>query len=213
MKKLTGLKGKTFKSDLRMKKIHKKTEKNIIICVIAALAVFTAACGGSADESSTSSQSVQIQGETIDTGTIIALCPDGWLNADVYDLEASDAETIREDSVRFIKNGSTNDDFLTNAYIEIRYYSSESAIEDFDANTVFDSAEKLDNITTGSIVWSGYSAVSMGRSLVYLKTEQKNVAYTACLYMGDGADNTAALSDADVQGILASVKKGNGKTV
>lgn len=213
MKRLTDLKDKIFKYDFNTNRKHKKIRKNIIISALAALAVFTAACGGAADEGNTSSQAEQIQGETIDTGTIIALCPDGWLNADVYDLEASDAETTRVDTLRFIKNGSTAEDFLTNAYIEIRYYSSESSIEDFDADNVFDNVQKLDNITTGSTVWSGYSASSMGRSLVYLKTEQKNAAFTACLYMGDGTDNTAALSDADVQGILASVKKGNGKTV
>ncbi len=196
-----------------MRKTHRKTGRKIIICALTAFTVFASACGSSSGESSTSSQAVQIQGETIDTGTISALCPDGWLNADVYDLEASDAETIREDSVRFIKNGSSEEDFLTNAYIEIRYYSSKDSIEDFDENEVFDNAEKLDNITTGSITWSGYSASSMGRSLVYLKTEEDNAAFTACLYMGDGTDNTAALSDADVQGILASVKKGNGKMV
>ncbi len=196
-----------------MRKTHRKTGRKIIICALAAFTIFASACGGSSGESSTSSQAVQIQGETIDTGTISALCPDGWLNADIYDLEASDAETIREDSVRFIKNGSSEEDFLTNAYIEIRYYSSKDSIEDFDANEVFDNAEKMDNITTGSITWSGYSASSMGRSLVYLKTEEDNAAFTACLYMGDGTDNTAALSDADVQGILASVKKGNGKMV
>ncbi len=213
MKRLTDLKNKIFKYDFNTNRKHKIIRKNIIISALVALAVFTAACGGAADEGSTSSQAEQIQGETIDTGTIIALCPDGWLNADVYDLEASDAETTRVDTLRFIKNGSTAEDFLTNAYIEIRYYSSESSIEDFDADNVFDNVQKLDNITTGSIVWSGYSASSMGRSLVYLKTEQKNAAFTACLYMSDGTDNTAALSDADVQGILASVKKGNGKTV
>lgn len=213
MKRLTDFKNKIFKYEFNTNRKHKKIGKNIIISALAALAVFTAACGGAADEGNTSLQAEQIQGETIDTGTIIALCPDGWLNADVYDLEASDAETTRVDTLRFIKNGSTAEDFLTNAYIEIRYYSSESSIEDFDADNVFDNVQKLDNITTGSMVWSGYSASSMGRSLVYLKTEQKNAAFTACLYMGDGTDNTAALSDADVQGILASVKKGNGKTV
>lgn len=211
MKKLNSLRGKNFKSDLVIKKIYQKKGRKLTICALAAFAVLVSACGGSDNESSTSSQTVQIQGETIDTGTIAALCPDGWLNADVYDLEASDAETIREDSVRFIKNGSKDEDFLTNAYIEIRYYSSKDYIEDFDAGEVFDNAEKLDDITTGSITWSGYSASSMGRSLVYLKTEQENGAFTACLYMGDGTDNTAGISDADVQGILASVKKGNGK--
>ena len=195
--------------------MNKKIKTAVFAVMTACTVMLASACsnGQTAGQSASSSETAAIEGKTVEAGRITALCPNGWYSAKVYDINSREADTVRDDTVRFIKNGAKDKDFLNNAYIEIRYYASENDLPKTEPKKLYDNVENIDKMTIGESEWSGYSASSLGKNFIYLESKQDKAAFTAYLYLRDDTGNTASLGDADVQGILAGVKKGTGKTV
>lgn len=182
----------------------KKNKTKWWIAVLAGAMLALTACGGETQSESSVVQET-VEGTTENAGEIQALCPSGWTSLGNQDLTAAEADTLRTDSLRFVKGGSVQDDVLTNATIEITVYASKDEIPETDASALYDSVAETGEITTGTHVWSGYSASSMGKPFVYLECESQDAAFSAYLWTQEGSENAAALTDTDVQAILASV--------
>lgn len=187
-----------------MKRIRNK--KGVILPLLLA-AVLLAACGGSEPETQTlSSVENQIHGIIMDAGEVKALCPDGWNSVGSPDLSSESPDTMETNALRFVKGGSTQDDLLKNAFVEIRYYKSEQNIPDVEPHKWYDNVADIGEINTGKHIWSGYSGLSLGVPFAYLETKTETAAFTAVLYSPEDAVNTASISDADVQAILNSIE-------
>ena len=177
------------------------------LALLLLVSLLICSCGGTQDSSQTSSTSEnQIHGTITDAGTISALCPDGWTSVGVPDLEAEEADTLRTDALRFVKGGSQN--LLNDAFIELCRYSSEKEMPEMEPSKWYDNVSDTGDLVTGSHTWNGFTALSMGKPFVWLKTQAPSAVYVAMLYTGEGNPNAASLFDADVQAVLSSVKEG-----
>ena len=188
---------------IQKKQIGMRMKGLLAAAVILSLSAFSA-CGQETPTQTTSASENQIKGTITDAGKISALCPDGWQSVGLPDLSAESPDTPAADGLRFVKGGT---DLNHNAFVELRYYSSEKEIPETDASKWYDNVTGTGNVNTGSFTWSGYSGQSMGVPFVYLETVTENAAFTAYLYTQENGAHTASLYDADVQAILASVQK------
>ena len=183
-----------------------RNRKPVILPVLLA-ALFLTACGGSEPATETvSSTENQIHGMIIDAGEVSALCPDGWNSVGVPDLTAENPETMETDALRFVKGGSTQDDVLTNAFVEMHFYKSEKDVPETEPQKLYDNVTDTGEINTGKHSWSGYSGSSLGKPFVFLQTSGDSGVFTAVLYTQEGSANAAAINDADVQAILNSIE-------
>lgn len=181
-----------------------KKKKAFFLLILTAALSF-AACGKNQEAASSVSSASTIEGKEIDAGEVAALCPTGWKSVGVEDLEASDSESIRSDALRFVKDGSSSEDIYNNAYIEITYYKDSSSFKSVDAQEWYENVNELEKKNYGTLTWEGYSAVSMGKSFVYLETQKDKAYITATLWTQEGNEVSASLDDADAQAILASI--------
>ena len=175
--------------------------------VVLIMALMLLGCGGeqTLEEGAAASED-EVKGTISDTGVIKALCPDGWKSFSVPDLKAAGPDVVSKNALRFVKNGKEKEDLLTNAFIEIEYYSSENDIKEIEAEKWYDNLVKIDSLVTGEHEWKGYSGITMGTSFVYLETQNSGDAYTIMLFTHDGSENSVSLYDAEVQAILKSIE-------
>ena len=145
----------------------------------------------------------EIAGETYNVGNFTVLVPEGWLEIAVDDMW-SDAGATDPNKVQIIKDGASEFDILTKAYIQIDYYGSETDMM-APSSEWYEGAVDLEPIVTGDITWNGFSAVSGGNNMVALWTgEAGGPQYQATLWCN--GEYSISVTDADVLAILASVK-------
>ena len=189
----------------REKKMQRQRRISLAAAFVLAAALVLAACGSQEGQTETTSGSEnQIHGKVVDAGEISALCPDGWTSVGLPDLEAEDGREMRKDGLRFVKG--TGSDTDNSAFIELIIYRSENEIPETDPSKWYDNVNNTGNIVTGDYTWNGFSALSLGEPMVYLKTAANDCAFTATLYTQEGNPLAASVQDSDVQAILSSVK-------
>ena len=158
------------------------------------------------NETSVDKSTVTIKGKEIEAGNVSAICPDGWKSVGVPDYSASDADTLSTDKLRFINGGSSAEDATSYPTIEISCYNAD--YEEEDPENVYGSVTEIESFSTGNYTWEGYTGTSLGVSFTHLSTTDGSHKYIVMLYelsnIGNGED--AAVSDSDVQGILASIE-------
>lgn len=185
--------------------------KKILALVLVLTLLFTlAACGDKeekkdTDEPKTSDNggNKEIAGETYNVGNFTVLVPEGWMENPVEDMW-SDTGAIDPDMIQIIKDGESEYDILTKAYVQIDYYGPETDMM-APSSEWYDGATDLAPIVTGDITWNGFSAVSGGNNMVTLWTgEAGGHQYQATLWCN--GEYTISETDADVLAILASVK-------
>ena len=146
-----------------------------------------------------------ITGDAVETEEVSALCPAGWTNIDVQDMDAAEPGTLATNEFRFVKNGTTEDDLLTNPYINIVFHTAGSEIMQTDPNEWYDNVAELENFTTGEYTWSGYSAQSLGVPFIYVSTQAESCTIEVWLYTCQGSENAASITDSDVLAVLQSI--------
>ncbi|MBE6985129.1 MAG: hypothetical protein E7434_05915 [Ruminococcaceae bacterium] len=143
-----------------------------------------------------------ISGETYNAGNFTALVPDGWMAIPVTDMWSDDG-AADPDALQIIKDGASEFDILTKAYIQFDYYAPETDLM-IPSSEWYDEAADLDPIVAGSYTWNGFTAVSGGNTMITLWTgEAGGPQFQATLWCN--GENVISASDADVLAILASV--------
>ncbi len=191
-----------------MEKKMRKRKSTLALCAALCLSMALASgcgqsdtAGASAEDSSAANANV----EAADAGTVSAICPDGWTSVGVSDASSDDADATTQNELRFVKGGSSEEDILTNAYIDIIYYGTGSEIMQIEPSEWYDEVVDIEAFTTGSYTWEGYSAQSFGVPFVYVSCETDGNTLEVYLYTREGTENAAAITDADVLSILESI--------
>ena len=185
--------------------------KKILALILALAMLFTlAACGGEEEAETTAKTeagnndagSTEITGETYNAGNFTALVPAGWMAIPVTDMWSDDG-AVDPDALQIIKDGTSEFDILTKAYIQFDYYAPETDLM-VPSSEWYDGAENLDPIVAGEYTWNGFTAVSGGNTMITLWTgEAGGPQFQATLWCN--GENVISASDADVLAILASV--------
>ena len=184
--------------------------KKILALILALAMLFTlAACGGEEEETTAKADGgkndggkTEITGETYNAGNFSALVPNGWMAIPVTEMWSDDG-AVDPDALQIIKDGTSEYDILTKAYIQFNYYAPETDLM-VPSSEWYDGAEDLDPIVAGEYTWNGFTAVSGGNTMITLWTgEAGAVQYQATLWCN--GDNVISVTDADVLAILASV--------
>ncbi len=143
-----------------------------------------------------------VSGETYNVGSFTVLVPTGWMEVAVDDMWSDDGGTD-PNKVQIIKDGTSEFDVFSKAYIQIDYYGPETDMM-APSSEWYDEAADLEPVVAGDYTWTGFSAVSGGNPMTVLCTgEAGGPQYQATIW-GNG-ENTVAVTDADVLAILASV--------
>lgn len=146
----------------------------------------------------------EITGETYNAGNFSALVPEGWMEIAVTDLWSDEPNAVDPDKLQIIKNGTSEFDILTKAYVQIDFYGPETDMMT-PSSEWYEEATELEPIVAGGITWNGFSAVSGGNPMTVLYTgEAGGPQYQATLWCN--GEHTISVTDADVLAILASVK-------
>lgn len=153
---------------------------------------------GASDESSVSSSAESASEETSASLSSVA-------SSSSAETSSSEEASQSSNELTFIKGGSTEDDLLTNAYINIACYGSDQTIMQIEPTEWYDNVSNLEDFTTGSYTWSGYSAQSLGVPFVYVTTKSGAYTLEVYLYTQEGTENAAAITDTDVLAILQSI--------
>ncbi len=184
-----------------------KNRTIIVVCGIfcLGLALFSGCSLSSDSNSGDTLYSQNVSGDTVSAGTVSALCPDGWTSIGAPDMTSSDSSATADNEIRFVKGGSSEEDILTNAYIDIIYYAEGSEIMEIDPTEWYDNVEEIEEFTTGNYTWAGYSAQSLGVPFVYMRCETDGNTLEVYLYTREGSENSASITDEDVLSILESI--------
>ena len=145
----------------------------------------------------------EIKGEAYNAGNFSALVPEGWMAIPVSDMWSDAPNAVDPDALQIIKDGTSEFDILTKAYIQFNYYAPETDLM-VPSSEWYDGAENLDPIVAGEYTWNGFTAVSGGNTMITLWTgEAGGPQFQATLWCN--GENVISASDADVLAILASV--------
>lgn len=185
--------------------MKRRITKIASLILAAAMLMSITACGERETVNTSSQGQVSVSGKTIETTNISALCPDGWSNIKLKDTSSTETDAVLPNELKFVKGGSTEQDTETNAYVDIVYYGAGQDIMQIDPNEWFESVTNLDSIQTGDMTWSGYTGLSLGVPFAYVYTDVNGATVEVWLYMREGSENAAAITDADVQAILQSI--------
>ena len=189
-------------------------KKIIALLLVLVMMLSLVACGGDKepathDNKETNaadnggSDTKEVTGETYNAGNFSALIPEGWMACPVSDMWSDDPNATDPDALQIIKDGTSEFDILTKAYIQFNYYAPDSDLMT-PSSEWYDEAQDLEPIVTGNITWNGFSAVSGGNKMITLYTgEAGAVQYQATLWCN--GEHTIDVTDADVQAILASL--------
>ena len=149
----------------------------------------------------------EIDGELCDAGNVTMLVPKGWTAYPETDVFAEEDDALDPDVMNLVKGGTSEYDLFVKPYVRIVYSGPSELMLEPDSGW-YDNVEELEPFTTGEHLWNGFSCESMGVPLVILWCEEGAVQYQATLSVGSD-DDTIAVTDADVQTILASVEPSN----
>ncbi len=185
--------------------------KKLIALLLVLTLIFTlAACGGEKEDdkktedpkTSEDGGKKEVSGKTFNVGNFTVLVPEGWMEIPVEDMW-SETGAIDPDMIQIIKDGESEFDILTKAYIQFDYYGPETDMM-APSSEWYDGATDLDPIVTGDLTWKGFSAVSGGNPMTVLCTgEAGGPQFQATLWCN--GEYTISVTDADVLAILASV--------
>ncbi|MBR6825748.1 MAG: hypothetical protein IKM59_04290 [Oscillospiraceae bacterium] len=146
----------------------------------------------------------EITGETFNAGNFSALVPEGWMEVVVKDMWADDPNAVDPDKLQIIKDGTSEFDILTKAYVQIDYYGPETDMM-APSSEWYEGAADLEPVVAGGYTWKGFSAVSGGNPMTVLYTgEAGGPQFQATLW--SNGSSTISATDADVLAILESVK-------
>ena len=186
--------------------------KKFLALILALVMVFTLVACGSDDAKKTEAPATDapadnggaadISGETYNAGNFTALVPSGWMAIPVTDMWSDDG-AVDPDALQIIKDGASEFDILTKAYIQFDYYAPETDLM-IPSSEWYEEAVDLDPIVAGDYTWNGFSAVSGGNNMITLWTgEAGGHQFQATLWCN--GENVITAADADVLAILASV--------
>ena len=193
--------------------------KRIIALLLAALmcVAVLAACGGNSGttantdtdtDANTDNGSAEVTVSTFDAGNISADVPDGWKAFASNDLFSDEEGKTDPDVINICKGGETDLDMLTKPYIRITYYAPETTMFEPDKD-FYDDVADMDDVTIGDKTWHAFSCTSIGYKYIMMWTgEDGEDQYQAAL-LYESTDGSFKLEDADVQTIMASIRKSN----
>ena len=185
-------------------------KKLIAILLVLTMMFALVACGGEEEpknetpktEAPADGGDVAVAGDTYNAGNFSALIPDGWMELPVTDMWSED-NAIDPDHLQIIKDGTSEFDTLTKAYVDITLYGPETDMMT-PSSEWYEEATELEGFTAGGMTWNGFSAVSGGNPMTVVYTgDAGGNQYQVTLW--SNGDNTISVTDADVLAILASL--------
>lgn len=159
-----------------------------------------AACGGG---EKTPADPSQVTGETYNAGKVSVLVPNGWKAFPVTDMWSEDPNATDPHKVNIIKGGDSELDMLSCPYIMVIHYEPGSFI--VPTSDFYDNVTNLDPITTGSLTWEGFSADSFGTQIINMWATNAAGHHFQLNIFPKASKGEIALTDADVQALLASI--------
>ena len=144
-----------------------------------------------------------ISGEVFNTGSFTALVPTGWKAFALDDIWSEDPGVTDPTKLQIVKDGTSEFDVLTKAYIQIDYFGPEKDML-VPASDWYEEVTELEPVVIGELTWNGFSAVSGGNPMTLLYAgEAGEPQYQAVLWCRD--ENIISATDADVIAILESL--------
>ena len=147
----------------------------------------------------------EVEGEVFECSQFTALCPEGWSNYPVTEL--NDDSTLAPNRLRFFKavpeDGQDAGSLLySNAYINIGHYSPDAKL--YETRDIYKDVEDIEIEIAGK-KWKGYIGELAGYKTVEMWIEGTGEwQVTICL---SDVDGDVDYDDMELQAILASLKK------
>ncbi|MBO4890664.1 MAG: hypothetical protein J5574_06695 [Lachnospiraceae bacterium] len=132
-----------------------------------------------------------VSGKKFESGTITVAVPDGW--------EAFD---VSNDHVRVIKGGSSPDDYMSNASIQIEWHDNSSGSID---SSNMDEPVKFSGLKLGQHNYNGVYGTVPGDWASYMMIDEQGDGYIL-VTLSIPSDSDVYILDSDVQAIMASVE-------
>ena len=200
----------------------------VILAVVCALALCLCACGGNGGGGQggggqqgggeQGGGGAQVAGETIDTGLVKGLCPDGWMYYQQTDMWAEkDADgnyPADPTKMAFCKGGESEWDLFSKPTLYVNYYEGELTDSELECAKAF-----VDDVADTKVTVQGKECAAFtGKSLV--DDENPETDYWENLYIflpldkgyfqiniptHCGEEPGVSVDDADVQAIINSI--------
>ncbi|MBR4343594.1 MAG: hypothetical protein IKP88_12985 [Lachnospiraceae bacterium] len=174
----------------------KHLKKCASLFLILLLCMALSACGKKSIE--------EVTGNTYECKQFSALCPEGWVNVPVTEL--NNKNNIAIDHLRFCKVDAGEGQELgglvySNAYIDIGHYPATAEIYE-----KMDSHKDVQEVSLeiNGVKWKGHTGELAGYKEAYLWKEG-SVEWQASIRLSDN-DGDIEIDDIDLQAILASIK-------
>ena len=132
-----------------------------------------------------------VSGKKFESDAITVTVPDGW--------EAFD---VSNDHVRVIKGGSSPDDYLSNASIQIEWHDNSSGSID---SSNMDEPVKFSGLKLGQHNYNGVYGTVPGDWASYMMIDEQGDGYIL-VTLSIPSDSDVYILDSDVQAIMASVE-------
>ena len=183
-------------------KVNDLLKRIIAIAIVLLLLLSLCACDKKKDSGKEKTPD-QITGKTYDTGVISVLCPEGWLAMTKAAVFSEDGSAKDPNGLILAKGAASEDDLLVSPSIQFTYYPDSMNISDFESMKVFfENVVDLDPITVGGNTLKGFR-YGKGAEAIYWMEEPFCLQITV-VYVGIAGGDSIAITDADVQAILAS---------
>ena len=172
--------------------------KKVAFVFIAIVSLITlCSCGAKSVE--------EIEGKEYDCSQFTALCPSGWANSPVMELNNENALSLNH--LRFCKieleeGAEVGNSLYSNAYVDIGHYNSDTKI--YESRDIYQNVTDVELDVKGT-KWKGYTGELAGyKNALIWKDGSGEWQVNICLSDNDG---DIELDDFEIQAILASLKK------
>ena len=174
-----------------------------ILAIVMLLAL--AACGGDTkDLTSASSDDIAASTTKYDTTKFSVDVPAGWKAFKMTDMFSSDSDSTDPTKVEICKGGESELDILSHPYMIIYYYDKDSYLS-APSSEWYDEPVDLEPMEIGGRTWNGFTAKSIGYPIATLWTGEEGEDQFQISIWLEMSEGKIALTDADVQAIIASI--------
>ena len=173
--------------------------KKLTVVLIAIMSMaMLCACGPDSIE--------EVTGKEYECAQFSALCPDGWSNSPVMELNKENVLSVNH--LRFYKietkeGEEISGNIYANAYVDIGHYPLGTQI--FDSRDIYQNVEEVE-VDVNGVKWKGYTGELAGYKNALLWKENGDGEWQVNLCLSD-EDGDIELEDFEVKAILASLKK------
>ena len=172
-------------------------KKTVLVLTLIAAMAMLAACGPKSID--------EVEGEVYECAQFSAVCPKGWSNYPVNDLNS---DSLSPNHLRFYK-GETEEGqdassvLYSNAYITIGHYPADTRL--FESRDIYQNVEDVE-LEVNGVKWKGYTGELAGYKDAELWREGSG-EWQVNIRLSDEDGDLELLEDFEIQKILDSLKK------